>query len=179
MEFELTEAIAILKRTPIALRSMLLGLSDKWTHENEGGETWSSFDVVGHLIHGERTDWITRAKIILRDVDKNFESFDRFAQFEESRGKELTELLEEFEKLRSANLKDLIQLDISEKDFEKTGIHPEFGEVTLKELLSTWVVHDLNHIAQISRVLAKQYKQEVGPWAKYIGVLDRGEQNSY
>ena len=173
MEFSLPEGISILERTPKVLEEMLLGLSENWTHANEGVETWSTFDVLGHLIHGERTDWIVRTKIILNEGDKYFEIFDRFAQFKESKGKSLEELLAEFKELRSSNLKELSSLNITEGDLNKTGIHPEFGEVTLKQLLSTWVTHDLGHIAQISRVLAKQYKEEVGLWTKYISILNK------
>ena len=173
MEFSLSEAISILERTPKILREILSGLSENWTHQNEGGESWSAFDVVGHLIHGERTDWIIRAKIILSEGDKYFELFDRFAQFEESKGKSLDELLTVFQELRVDNLKELSRFNISEDDLVKTGIHPEFGEVTMRQLLATWVTHDLGHIVQISRVLAKQYKEEVGPWTRYIGVLNQ------
>ena len=173
MEFKLFEAISVLERTPRTLRELLLGLSENWTNQNEGGETWSPFDVLGHLIHGERTDWVIRTHIILGDGDKHFELFDRFAQFEESKGKKLEELLSEFAKIRALNLEELSSLNISETDLDRTGIHPEFGDITLRQLLAAWVAHDLGHIAQISRVMAKQYKKEAGPWPKYIAVLTK------
>ncbi len=139
---------------------------------NEGDNTWSAYDIVGHLIHGEKTDWITRAKIILgNSPNKEFEAFDRFAQYENSRGKTLNQLLDDFESLRAENLKELKSFNITNKDLFLEGIHPHFGKITLKHLLSTWVAHDLGHIAQISRVIAKQYKSEVGPWLEYITIL--------
>jgi hypothetical protein len=172
MKFTIDKSIEILERTPDVLKSMLSGLSNEWSSANEGDETWSAYDVVGHLIHGERTDWIPRAKIILSGKDeKHFTPFDRFAQFNESRDKSLQESLNEFELLRKRNLNWLIEKRITDKDLEEKGIHPEFGEVTLSQLLATWVVHDLTHIAQISRVLAKQYKEAVGPWIAYLRVL--------
>ncbi len=172
MEFSLEESISILKKTPGTIRNTLEDLPEKWTHQNEGPETWSPFDVVGHLIHGEKTDWIPRTKIILFEEDKSFTPYDRFAQFEESVGKTMDDLLDEFEMLRKQNIDALIALNLQEEDFDKKGIHPEFGEVTLKELLSAWVVHDLGHIVQINRVMAKQYKDEAGPWPKYLAVLN-------
>ncbi len=172
MEFSLEESISILKRTPSTIRSVLQDLPEKWTHQNEGPDTWSPFDVVGHLIHGEKTDWIPRTKIILFEEDKHFIPFDRFAQFKESGGKTMEDLLIEFEILRERNIKELIALNLEERDFDKHGIHPEFGEVTLKQLLAAWVVHDLGHIVQINRVMAKQYKEEAGPWPKYLAVLN-------
>jgi len=174
MDFNLTSALAILERTPGVLNSLLHGLDDDWIQNNEGEATWSPFDVVGHLIHGEKTDWIGRAQIILSDAqDKAFTPFDRFAQFEESKGKTISQLLTEFQDLREKNLKLLKSLDLSRDDFSKTGIHPAFGDVTLKNLLATWVAHDLGHIAQISRVMAKQYTNEVGPWQEYLPILNR------
>jgi hypothetical protein len=172
MAFSLEKSIEILERTPDVLYTMLYGISDDWTQHNEGGETWSVFDVVGHLIHGEKADWVTRAEIILSEnPDKKFEPFDRFAQFEESKGKTLVQLLEEFKLLRKKNIERLLSKNLVEKDFDKTGIHPSFGEVKLSQLLSTWVAHDLDHISQISRVMAKQYKEEVGPWIEYLKIL--------
>jgi hypothetical protein len=174
MTFNINSAIEILERTPRVLTSMLDGLSHEWINNNEGEQTWSPFDVVGHLIHGEKTDWMVRAEIILSGREpKTFKPFDRFAQFEQSKGKTLTQLLEEFQYLRMKNLTVLKSKSLSPHDFKKTGIHPTFGEVTLEQLLSTWVAHDLGHIAQISRVMAKQYKNEVGPWNAYLPVLDR------
>jgi hypothetical protein len=141
---------------------------------NEGEHSWSPYDVVGHLIFGEKTDWIVRIQTILgNSEDKLFEPFDRFAQLENDQNQPIAILLEEFSKLRVENIKTLKSLHITEIDFSKTGIHPEFGEVTLAQLIATWVVHDLGHIAQISRVMAKQYKTDVGPWIDYLGVLKR------
>jgi hypothetical protein len=172
MEFDLEEAMAALSRTPAALKAMLSGLPRNWTENNEGPETWSPYDVIGHLIHGERVDWIPRAKIILEHGEaRPFDPFDRFAQFEESKGKTLGELLEEFAALREQNLATLREMKIGAGDFEKTGRHPALGKVTLKELLATWVTHDLDHIAQIARTMAKQYATEVGPWQAYISIL--------
>jgi hypothetical protein len=172
MEFDLEEAMAALSRTPAALKAMLSGLPRNWTENNEGPETWSPYDVIGHLIYGERVDWIPRAKIILEHGEaRPFDPFDRFAQFEESKGKTLGELLEEFAALREQNLATLREMKIGAGDFEKTGRHPALGKVTLKELLATWVTHDLDHIAQIARTMAKQYATEVGPWQAYISIL--------
>jgi hypothetical protein len=173
INFNLKETIEILERTPDVLTSLLGGLSDGWIYNNEGGESWSPFDIIGHLIHGEKRDWIPRAKIILEyGEDKPFEPFNRFAQFKDSEGKTLNELLEEFTKLRNENIDVLKKLNLNENDFNKKGIHPEFGKVTLKQLLSTWVVHDLSHIRQISRVMAKQYKKEIGPWGTYLPAIN-------
>lgn len=172
MNFTIEKSIQILERTPDVLTTMLQDLSVDWTSTNEGGKTWSVYDVVGHLIHGEKTDWVPRAKIILSEKpDKSFEPFDRFAQFEESKGKSLTALLIEFKGLRKKNIEYLRSKNVTEKNLNEKGIHPAFGEVTLSQLLSTWVVHDLNHISQISRVMAKQYKAEVGPWIEYLRIL--------
>lgn len=174
MDFELSQAILILKKTPTTLISFLKDLPEEWSHKNEGNNTWSAFDIIGHLIHGEKTDWIPRARIILGDnSNKDFEPFDRFAQFENSKGKTLNELLTSFNKLREENIRHLLAMNISENDLDKEGVHPEFGNVSLKQLLATWVTHDLGHIAQITRVMAKQYKHEVGPWKEYIGILSK------
>lgn len=172
MQYNLNDAVNILERTPMLLRTMLDGLSEEWLNNNEGEGTWSPYDVVGHLVHGEKTDWIGRMSIILSDAeDKTFKPFDRFAQFEDSKGKTITMLLDEFAALREQNLNTLQEKGITEEDFARTGIHPAFGEVKLSQLLSTWVVHDLSHMAQISRVMAKQYKEEVGPWQEYLSIL--------
>ena len=153
---------------------LLKDLDNDWIYSNEGQDTWSPFDVVGHYIHGEKTDWIPRLNIILGEQDdKRFVPFDRFAQFRDSKGKNLDELLEEFARLRSENLEKLRKVKLDEATLSKKGIHPAFGEVTLEELLSSWVVHDLGHINQITRVLAKQYKEAVGPWTAYMGILNR------
>lgn len=174
MTFNLSEAIPILERTPKLLRLWLEGLSDNWIRQNEGGDTWSPYDVVGHLIHGEKTDWMQRLQKVLNEgEDKTFEPFDRFAQFEDSKGKSLDELLNQFETLRAENVRRLRALNISEDQFDLKAIHPSLGEVTLGQLLSTWVTHDLSHIGQIARVMAKQYKNEVGPWQAYIGILNK------
>lgn len=172
MEFTLEKSMEILERTPNVIKELLDGLSDDWTMQNEGGESWTPYDVLGHLIHGELSDWIDRTDIILSDgPDKNFKPFDRFAQFEESKGKSLRDLIGEFMMLRIMNLQKLKERNITEKDLDKTGIHPAFGNVTLRQLLSTWAVHDLNHTAQIIRVMAYQYKEEVGPWKEYLRIL--------
>ncbi|MEM7298899.1 MAG: DinB family protein [Bacteroidota bacterium] len=173
MHYSLDDAIDILERTPKVLSTLLKDLPEDWTHSNEGENTWSPFDVVGHLIHGEKTDWVTRTKIILSKETKAFKPFDRFAQFEESKGKNLTQLLEEFQTLRSENVKSLKDLDITSETLEWEGTHPELGKITLRNLLSTWVAHDLGHIAQISRVMAKQYTKEVGVWTQYLGILQK------
>ena len=172
MEFDLNKSIEILERTPHLLESLLSGLSDEWIKNNEGPETWSAYDIVGHLIYGEKTDWVPRMEIILSDkADKSFEPFDRFAQFTESKGKTLRQLLDEFKFIRKQNLDWLRSRNLTNADWELEGIHPAFGKVTLQQLLATWVVHDLNHISQICRVMARQYKTEVGPWIEYLGIL--------
>ena len=172
MAFSLKRSVEILERTPDVLYTMVYGISDYWTQHNEGGETWSVFDVVGHLIHGEKADWVTRAEIILSEnPDKKFAPFDRLAQFEESKGKTLAQLLEEFKLLRKKNIERLLSKNLTKKDFDKTGIHPSFGEVKLSQLLSTWVAHDLDHISQVARVMAKQYREDVGPWIEYLKIL--------
>lgn len=172
MEFNLNQAIAVLANTPATLKALLQNLPDGWTQNNEGAETWSPYDVLGHLIHGERTDWLTRSRIILEHGEaRPFEPFDRFAQFTESQGKSLAEMLEEFAALREQNLKALGEMQLGAAELAKTGQHPALGRVTLKELLATWVTHDLDHLGQIARVMAKQYASEVGPWAAYISIL--------
>ena len=172
MEYELDHAIDILGRTPATLRLLLQNLPDEWLQGNEGPETWSPFDVMGHLVHGEKTDWIPRARIILQHGDtRAFEPFDRFAMFEESKGKSLDDLLAEFERLRSESLRQLEELNVTPELLAKRGRHPELGEVTLSQLLSTWVVHDLGHVAQIVRVMSSQYGEAVGPWRAYLPVL--------
>jgi DinB family protein len=174
MDFQLTSAIAILERTPQALALLLNGLSDAWIQNNEGEETWSPFDIIGHLVHTEKTDWIVRTELILsNEANNTFDPVDRFAQFEESKGKTIRQLLDELQNLRATNLAALRSRNLKPEDLKKTGIHPVFGEVTLAQLLSTWVAHDLGHIAQISRVMAKQYKDQVGPWRAYLPILDR------
>jgi hypothetical protein len=172
MGFDLDDAMAVLSRTPAVMKAMLNSLPRTWLENNEGPDTWSPYDVVGHLIHGERTDWIQRAKIILDHGEaRPFDPFDRFAQFEESKGKTLEELLDEFATSRERNLATLRELNINATQLGKTGQHPALGRVTLKELMATWVTHDLDHIAQIARTMAKQYASEVGPWQAYISIL--------
>lgn len=174
MDFQLEEGIAILERTPDVFRALLDGLSGNWTTPNEGPATFSAFDNVGHLIHGERTDWVPRARIILaQGGNRCFEPYDRFAQARESQGKSLSVLLDEFAQLRQENVATLRSWHLSEGQLALEGVHPEFGAVTLRQLLSTWVAHDLGHIAQTTRVMAKQYREAVGPWRAYLPVLDR------
>jgi hypothetical protein len=174
MSFQLRDAIAVLERTPAALRTLLSGLPESWTTPNEGPDTFSAFDNVGHLIHGERTDWIPRARIILAQGEhRKFEPYDRFAQVRESAGKNLAQLLDEFEQLRAQNLSTLRGWNLSEQELALQGEHPELGPVTLRQLLATWVAHDLGHLAQTARVMAKQYGGEVGPWRAYLPILDR------
>ncbi len=172
MTFDLQQSIHLLKRTPSILNKLLIDLPYDWLHNNEGEDTWSPYDVVGHLIHGEKTDWVVRAKIILSNTkDKTFHPFDRFAQLNNTNEPSIEVLLNEFKLLREQNLNELQNLAIQKKDLIKKGIHPELGEVNLQQLLACWVVHDLGHIAQISRVMAKQYTTEVGPWKAYLGIL--------
>jgi DinB superfamily len=174
MKFQLELATEILRSTPSTLNSLLRDLSKPWLIHNEGPETWSPFDIVGHLIHGEETDWIPRAKIILEQgEDRPFEPFDRFAMFEKSKGRSISELLDTFARLRKENLQQLELMKLTAAQFEKRGRHPELGVVTLGQLLATWVVHDLGHVAQAARVMSKQYREEVGPWQQYLPVLVR------
>ena len=170
--FVIEEAVAILARTPPALDALLRGLPDGWIAAHEGGTTWSPFDVVGHLIHGERTDWVPRARIILEHGEaRAFDRFDRLAHFADSQGQTLATLLDEFATLRRDNLRELATLRLTDTDLDRRGRHPELCTVTLRQLLATWVAHDLDHVAQISRVLAKQYSDEVGPWRAYLRII--------
>lgn len=172
MQHNLQDTIALLTSTPGALDELLRGLPETWTLHNEGEKTWSSFDIVGHLIHAERTDWMPRVKMILRfGESKAFEPFDRWAQERESQGKSLAQLLDEFASLRSQNLKELRTLNLKSEDLARCGRHPALGVVTLSQLLATWAAHDLTHLHQISRVMAHQYREAVGPWSAYLGVL--------
>lgn len=174
MNFELAEAIEVLARTPATIRALLGGLPDAWITVDEGPRTFTPFDNLGHLIHGERTDWLARAQIILaQGMARRFEPYDRFAQDRESKGKTLDMLLREFEELRAANLDALRAWNLSDRELALEGEHPELGSVTLRQLLSAWVVHDLGHLAQTARVMAKRYRDDVGPWRKYLPVLDR------
>ena len=172
MEHNLQHTISLLTRTPAALNALLRDLPETWTVRNEGEDTWSAFDVVGHLIHSERTNWMQRARIVLRSGEtQTFESFERWGHKRESQGKSLGHLLDEFARLRSENLGELRALNLRQEDLELRGRHPTLGEVTLSELLATWAAHDLTHLHQISRVMAHQYREAVGPWSGYLGVL--------
>ena len=174
MHFDLRSGFMVLERTPATLRAMLSGLGPEWIEQNEGPETWSPFDIVGHLIHGERTDWVARAEIILaQGENRRFTPFDRTAMFDESKGKKLSQLLDEFESLRKSNLETARSWSLSEQQLELHGEHPKFGSVSLRQLLATWVAHDLSHIAQIARVMAKQYRDSIGPWREYLPIMDR------
>jgi hypothetical protein len=173
MQYSLERSYEILDRTPAVLAALLSGLPDDWVMPNEGPDTFSPYDVVGHFIHGEKTDWVVRAKMILEFGNtKIFEQYDRFAQYEESKGKFLEQLLEEFATLRNENMIWFKALNLNEDDLDRKGMHPVLGEVTLRNLLATWVVHDLTHIAQITRVMAKQYKNEMGPWPQFFRILN-------
>lgn len=173
MEFELAQAVEILERTPATLNSLLRDLSEQWLVQNEGPDTWSPYDVMGHLIHGEETDWIPRAKIILEHGEtRAFEPFDRVAMFAESKGKSIVELLDTFAQLRAENVRELQSLNLTSELLDKRGRHPELGVVTLRQLLSTWVIHDLGHIRQVVRVMSKQYGEAVGPWKAYLSILE-------
>lgn len=174
MEFKLSQSIEILETTPSVIEAYLSGLSKDWIKNNEGSNTWSPYDILGHLIYGEKTDWMARVKTILSNSsNKIFEPFDRFAQLKENQDTPLETMLQEFKILRKNNIIELTSLNITEKDLSSVGIHPEFGEVSLQQLLATWAVHDLGHIGQISRVLAKQYSKEVGPWINYLSILKK------
>lgn len=172
MQLDLQDTVALLARTPTTLDAFLRNLPETWTHRNEGEKTWSVFDIVGHLIHGERTDWMPRARMILQfGENKAFEPFDRLAQERESQGKSLAELLDEFALLRVQSLDQLRDLNLRPRDLARRGRHPALGVVTLSQLLAAWAVHDLTHVHQISRVMADQFREAVGPWGKYLGVL--------
>lgn len=175
MEFRLDHAKEILGRTPATLNSLLRGLSDEWAFAKENPDDgWSAFDVVGHLIHAEETDWIPRAKMILEHGEaRPFEPFDRFAMFEKFKGKSLSELLDMFEQPRRESLHELDVMNLTPEMLDKQGLHPELGTVKLSQLLSTWVVHDLTHISQIVRIMSKQYGGAVGAWKEYLSILTR------
>jgi hypothetical protein len=175
MEHNLQETVAVLGRTPAVLNALLRDLPGTWTLRNEGEDTWSAFDVIGHLIHCERTDWMPRARIVLQfGESRTFEPFDRWGHIHESQGKSLEQLLDEFARLRSENVDELRGLNLQKEQLELRGRHPVFGVVTLGELLATWAAHDLNHLHQISRVMAHQYRDAVGPWSAYLGVMQCG-----
>lgn len=168
----LQDTIALIARTPAALNALLRDLPQSWTQRNEGEGTWSVYDVIGHLIHGEKTDWMPRMRIILEQGEaRPFDKFDRWAQQRESEGKTLPQLLDEFARLRAENLDQLRALNLSEQDLAKRGRHPALGTVTLSHLLATWAAHDLTHLHQISRIMAHQYREAVGPWTIYLGVM--------
>lgn len=172
MDFQLADGFAVLERTPAVLRSMLHGLPSSWSDATEGPDTWSPYTVVGHLIHGERADWITRAEIILaQGPNRRFTPFDREAQFRDSQGRSLPELLDEFAALRAASLATLRGWQLTDAQLALEGEHPAFGPVTLRQLLSTWVAHDLGHQVQVARVMAKQYRDAIGPWRAYLSVM--------
>jgi hypothetical protein len=172
LKFELASAREVLSRTPSTLDRLVRDLPDAWTRVNEGPDTWSVYDIVGHLIHGERTDWIPRARIILEHgTSRAFEPFDRFAQLHGDQETPLAALLDRFSALRAENLAALDALRLTPEQLEQQGRHPALGTVTLSQLLSTWVVHDLGHIRQVVRVMAKCYASEVGPWTAYSRIL--------
>jgi hypothetical protein len=172
MEQNLEDTIAILASTPSVLTALLTNLPEAWTLLNEGGDTWNVYDVVGHLAYGERSDWMPRVTILLtKGEGETFPPFDRLGQKRETQHRSLHELLEEFARLRTESLRQLRDLNLTPSDLKRRGRHPAFGLVTLSELLATWATHDLNHLHQISRILAHQYRAEVGPWAQYLGVL--------
>ena len=172
MAFELASSMDVLRRTPATLRALLDGLDDAWIRSNEGPDTFSPFDVVGHLIDGEETDWMPRARIILsRDPAATFAPYDRFRHYQRNRGRSLASLLEEFDRLRAANLEGLAAWNLGDAELDLQATHPSLGPVSLRQLLATWVAHDLGHVAQVARVMAKQYRDQVGPWVEYLPVL--------
>lgn len=172
-DFEMSDALRMLESTPATLKAWLGGLPEDWTASAGDEGDWRPFDIVGHLIHADQTDWIPRAKVILaQGEDRNFPPFDRYGQFEKTKGKTLAELLEEFAVIRKECIDELNSWDLTRDQLELKGVHPEFGEVTLGQLLSTWVVHDLTHIRQIAMSIAKQYELAVGPWKAYLSILN-------
>jgi hypothetical protein len=171
-EHNLHQTIALLARTPAALNALLRDLPETWTSQNEGENTWSAFDVVAHLIYGERTDWMPRVRMVLQFGEaRTFEPFDRAGHAQESQGKSVAQLLDEFARARTESLEQLRALNLRPEDLQRRGRHPAFGPVTLSALLATWAAHDLTHLHQISRVMAHQYREAVGPWSAYLGVL--------
>jgi hypothetical protein len=172
MQHNLQHTISLLARTPATLDALLRDLPEEWTMRNEGGNTFNAFDVIGHLIQGERTDWMPRAKRILEyGESRAFDRFDRRAQERESQGKSLPQLLDEFARLRAENLAELRALNVTDQELNRRGLHPELGTVTLSQLLATWAAHDLTHLHQVSRIMAHQYREAVGPWTAYLGVM--------
>lgn len=171
-EFSVADSTAVLSRTPSTLDALLRGLPENWVRCNEGKGSWSPYDILGHLVVGERTDWMPRLRIILDSGEaRAFDPFDRLAQFREPQDTPLEQLLDDFDRLRKQNLAELQALQLRPEDLTRRGRHPELGVVTLSELLATWVAHDLTHLHQVSRVMAHQYRQAVGPWSVYLGVL--------
>lgn len=171
--FNLDDAVAILERTPASLSALLAGVPERWVRATEGDESWSPYDVIGHLIDGERMNWMVRARHILRGEQRPFDPFDRTAHLSENQGKSVDELLTAFAELRRENVAALVSMNLTSADLSRTGQHPEFGEVRLSQLLATWVVHDLNHIGQIVQTMAKVYGHAVGPWTAYLSILER------
>ena len=179
MEHNLQDTISLLARTPAALDALLRDLRDRWTLGNEGHNTWSALEVVAHLIHAERTDWIPRAKMVLQFGEaRAFEPFDRFGYVTEGKGKSLGQLLDEFGRVRGESLSELRALNLTGEDLQRWGLHPQLGAVTLSALLATWAAHDLTHLHQISRIMAHQYREAVGPWSAYLGVMQCGGHSS-
>jgi hypothetical protein len=165
-------SLPLLERTPAALRALLAGLPDAWVEARDGEGTWSAFDVVGHLIHGEKTDWIPRARHILEKGESEpFPPFDREAMFTASKGKTLDQLLDEFAELRARNVAALRALKLIPADLDRTGLHPELGRVTLRQHLATWTAHDLGHLRQIAQTLGRQLREEVGPWRAFLSMM--------
>jgi uncharacterized damage-inducible protein DinB len=174
MEYQYEQAVEVLRRTPATLAVLLHGLPEAWTTSNEGSGTWSATDIVGHLLHGDETDWIARSRILLEHGDaRPFDAFNRTAMFEKYQGVSLDHLLAAFEQVRTNNLATLSEWHLSPEHLTRTGTHPALGTVTLSQLLATWVVHDLNHIGQIVEVMARQYGEAVGPWSAYLAILTR------
>lgn len=172
MKFDLERSIEVLSATPATVRALLESLSDDWTASRGDRESWEPYDIVGHYIHAEETDWIPRAKVILAQADgRTFPPFDRYGQFVRADGKPLSELLDEFDQIRAKNIETLRSWELVEEELDLKGVHPEFGEVTLRQLIATWVVHDLTHIRQIATVMARRYKEAVGPWKEYLSIL--------
>jgi len=174
-QFNLDDAVAILERTPATLTTLLVGLPEQWVRATEGDGSWSPYDVIGHLINGERTNWIPRARHILAGETRTFQPFDRMPQVSDSRSQDLAELLTVFAELRHDNVAALVNMKLTSADLSRAGQHPEFGEVRLGQLLATWVVHDLNHVAQIVQTMAKVYADAVGPWSAYLSILQQGD----
>ena len=172
MKYSVERAVEVLSNTPDVFKTMLRGTGEAWSHNNYGRNTWSVFDIVGHLIHGEKTDWIPRMRIILRyGKSRPFDPFDRFAQETESKGKAISALLAEFARLRGENIEALLAMKLTENELDEYGTHPALGQATLRELLAAWVVHDLNHVSQMAKAMAFQYEEQVGPWRAYLSIL--------